>query len=434
VTAGGPAGLVFAFAALVSILERVFNPAQRALVPALVNDPEELTAANVVSSTIESAGIFIGPALGGLLLAVTTVSVVFYATAGGFLWSALLIARIRREHEAAPVERREPGRILRSSRLIVGLYALQTLVAGAVTVLIVVSALRLLDLGQSGVGYLNSAVGVGGLLGAVVAAALIGRRRLAGDLGAGILMWGVPLVLIGLWPTTPLALAMLGVIGVANTVVDVAALTLLQRAVDDAVLARVFGVLESLLVGTIGLGSILAPLLVAGLGVRGALVATGGLLPFCVALLWTRLQKLDAKAVVPEQALELLRGIEIFAPLPAPTLERLARRLTPLPVAAGETVFREGDAGDRFYVVGAGRFVVSAGDVRLRELGPGDFFGEIALLRDVPRTATVSAAEEGELFALGRDDFLAAVTGSAASAEAADAVVGARLAGAPSRV
>jgi predicted MFS family arabinose efflux permease len=444
----GPAAAVYALAGLVSVLARGYNPAQRALLPALARTPEELTAANVTSSTVEAVGIFAGPALGGVVLAFSTPSVCFAVTGGAFLLSALLIVGIGGSAKAAEtVHTAPPAGFLHTSlagfrtiwanpdlRVIVGLYTMQTLLAGALNVFIVVVALRLLDLGDSGVGILTSALGGGGVAGAAVVFALVGSRRLAVHFGIAMVLWGLPLALIGVLPHTAAALLLLALIGVGNTVGDVAAVTLLQRAVPDDVLARVFGVLESLLVATMGLGAILAPVLIDGLGARIALVAAGALLPALVLLLWRRLLALDVAAPVPEHGLALLRAIPIFAPLPGPTLEHLARALQPLHAAAGTTIFEEGDHGDRFYVVESGRVEVRQEGVLANELGPGDFFGEIALLRDVPRTAGVAAVEATDLLSLERDEFIGAVTGFAASEEAADAVVGARLAGLPATV
>ncbi|MGH3033479.1 MAG: cyclic nucleotide-binding domain-containing protein, partial [Gaiellaceae bacterium] len=411
-----------------------------ALLPSLARTPEELTAANVASSTIEGVGSFAGPALGGFLLAATGADVVFAATAAAFLWSAFNVAGIRAESREpdGPAARQGFARealagfhaiaVEGSLRLLVGLYAAQTLVAGALNVLILVAALELLDMGESGVGLLNSAVGVGGIVGAGAVLALVGRRRLAADFGAGLVLWGVPIALIGLWPEPAVALVLLGVVGVGNTVVDVAALTLLQRAVADEVLARVFGVLESLVVGTIGLGAILAPLLIAVFGIEGALIATGALLPVLAALFWRRLAALDAETAAPE-GLALLRSVPIFTPLPAATLEHLAASLVPVRVEPGRDVMRQGEPGDRFYVLKAGEVDVTIDGRRVSKLGPGSYFGEIALLRAGPRTATVTARDSAELMALEREEFIAAVTGHPASAEAADAVIGARLGG-----
>jgi len=311
----------------------------------------------------------------------------------------------------------------------VTLYGIQTLVAGALNVLIVVASLELLDLGESGVGFLNSAVGIGGLLGAIAAFALVGRQRLASDFALGLVLWGIPIALIGIFPQPPIALILLAVVGVGNTVVDVAALTLLQRTVPDEVLTRVFGVVQSVFIGTVGLGAILAPLAIEAVGIRWALIITGTLLPLSAGLTWRRIKALDAEVMTPTRELQLLHSISIFTPLPAPALDQLASSLIPVTATAGTEVIRKGDHGDRFYILVSGEVEVVSEEQDASTLGPGDYFGEIALLRDVPRTATVRATTDLQLYALERDEFLSAVTGHPASAEAADAVVASRLAG-----
>jgi MFS family permease len=447
--AGGPELLVYSLASLAAILGTAFLPAESALLPALAQTPDELTAANVVRSTIESVGTFAGPAIGGALLAVVTPGTVMLVTAGAFIWGAALVSLIRPgsgapapatpktetgscDEPAASFLREVGGGLAaiardRRLRVVVGLYAAQTLVAGALGVLVVVTALGLLGWGDSGVGLLNAAMGVGGLLGSLAAFALIGRKRLASDFGLGIVLWGAPLVAVGIWPQGWVALVALMVLGLGNTLVDVAGLTLLQRTAPPDVIGRVFGVLEMVLVGTIGLGAALAPTLIDVVGTRWSLVAVGAILPALAALTWRSLVRIDVESHAPEQ-LGLLKRIDIFAPLPAPALERLASQLEPVTVPAGTEVIRQGDHGDRFYVVEAGRLSVSVDGAPAREIGPGDFFGEIALLRDLPRTASVTAESDAQLQALGRAAFLEAVAGNAPSARAADAVVGARLA------
>lgn len=442
VVGGGPVALVYALAALVSTVGTVFHPAQAALLPALARSPEELSAANVASSSIESVGGFAGPAVGGFVLAASSVQVAFLVTAATFVWSALMVARLRpegrtpQEDEVEAVESRTIGHELLAGfrtvfvepelRLIVGLYAAQTVVAGGLGVLVVVMALRLLDLGNAGVGYLNAAVGIGGLVGAGVTLALVARRRLAADFGIGVVLWGIPLLVIGLWPRPVVALLMLGLLGLGNTLVDVSALTLLQRSVSNEVLARVFGVVEGLTVGAMALGAVLAPALVSAFGARTALVVTGCFLPALAALVWRRLAEIDREAPVPVRRLELLLGIPMFGALPPPTLEHLARALREQRYAAGSDVVRIGEHGEDFFIVDSGRAEVLVDGVS-KPVEPGGFFGEIALLRDVPRTATVRAVDELAVFALGRDEFIGAVTGHAPSRDAADVVIGERL-------
>jgi MFS family permease len=354
-----------------------------------------------------------------------------------FLWSAVLVAGLR-PPAAAPRrasaarwvgrEALEGFRVIfreRDIRLIVGLYAAQTLVAGALNVLVVVAAVELLGLGTGGVGFLNAAVGIGGLVGVALTFALVGRRRLAGDFGVGIVIWGLALVLVGLWPEPALALLFLGLLGVGNTLVDVAGVTLTQRAVPEDILARVFGALESVLVGALALGALVAPVLIEQLGIRTALIVTGALLPLFAGLAWGRLRRIDRSAAAPDRELALLRGIPMLAPLPAVTLEQLALALEPVRVPARAEVFAQGDSGDRFYVVADGAVEVAVDGKQTRTVEPGGWFGEVALLRDVPRTATVRTTEDTELFALERDRFVAAVTGHAGSAEAANSAMGA---------
>jgi MFS family permease len=435
---GAPAATVYALAVVTAVTGTAFQPAQSALLPSLARSAEELTAANATSTTLESVAFFIGPALGGLLLVVTSIGAVFTMTAALFVWSALVLGRIGADSRGGPGA--EADSILREAlagfraiaverrlRILVGLYGAQTLAAGILRVLLVVTALRILELGPSGVGFLNSAVGVGALAGMLVVLTLIGTSRLATVFRLGILLWGVPLALLGIWPSVAAALILFGVLGVGNTLVDVTGLTLLQRAAPDDVRARVFGVLESIFLGTIGIGAILAPLLTAALSARGALIAAGGGLSLLVLVFWRPLNAIDAAAAVPESELALLRGIAIFAPLPPVTLEELASRLSRVRVPAGEVVFHRGDPGDRFYVIGEGEVAVALDGRSPATLGRGAYFGEIALLRDVPRTATVTARTEVELYALERDVFIAAVTGHSPSAEAADAVIASRL-------
>jgi len=430
--------LVYVLATLVSVAGTPFRPAEAAYTPVLARTPEELSAANVVAAAIESIGIFAGPALGGLLLVATGTATVFLATAAALVASALLILRISgpasvtspaRPAESVLDELLAGARAIASDRrvaLLVGLFAAQTFVDGLLGVLIAVLALSFLDAGAAAVGWLNAASGVGGVLGAVLAAALVGRGRLAADFGVGVLLFGIPLALLPAWRSETFALLLLAVVGIGNTLADVSGFTLLQRSAPDAVLARVFGVLESLLLLTVGLGAIVAPVLMSTLGTRGALIVAGLLLPALVLPAWPVLRAIDREAPVPV-ALERLRAIPIFTPLPEATLEQLARALVQVTVAANEEVVRQGERGDRFYVVDSGTFDVLVDGASAGTLETGDHFGEIALLREVPRTATVRARGDAVLFALERHDFVPAVAGYAPSLASANAVIGMRL-------
>ena len=434
IAAGGPAPVVYVLVAASTVTGTVFRPAQAALLPALVRTPNELTAANVASSTIESIGTFLGPALGGLLLAVSSPEVVFAANGLTFLWSAALVLGLRgleqpREPREAAADEQEAGMlagigtIVREPtlRTLVGLYAAQTLVAGALNVLVVVTSFELLDLDDAGVGLLYAAVGVGGLVGGFVALLLAPGGRLARDFALGLALFGLPLALIGGVPIAVIAVIALAIIGIGNSIVDVNALTIMQRAVPDDVLGRALGALEGLLLATLGLGAVLAPVLVDVVGPEAALIVTGAVLPVLALLSRPRLRALDARTAAPA-ATGLLRGVPMLAGLPEPVLERLAREAVSVAFPAGSVVLREGDVGDRFYVVERGEVAILG-----RHFGPGEGFGEIALLRDVPRTATATAVTDVSLASLEREPFVAAVTGHAPSAATADAVVAARL-------
>jgi MFS family permease len=437
VVTDAPAAAVYVLAAAVAVIGTAFHPAQSALLPSLARTPEELTAANVSSSTLESLGFCVGPALGGLLLAFSPIWVVFVITAGTFLWSALMLAPLLREAEP-PLTRESPHLLDEATagfraigkdprlRLVVGLFSAQTLVNGAFGVLITVSAFDLLDLGASGVGYLNAAVGVGGIVGGLISLALVGHKRLATTFGVAVAGTGAPLLLVGGQPSTAVALIAFGLIGFANIICDVSGFTILQRGTPSEVLARVFGVLHSLIYATVAAGAVIAPVLVNAFGVRWTLVVVGLLLPILAILTHASLVRIDREPADPRR-LELLLGIPMFSPLSPPVLEQLAAGLAPVSASAGEEIIRVGDHGDRFYVVSSGEVEVFVDGRPPKREGEGTYFGEIALLRDVPRTATVRAATDVELYALDRDDFLPAVTGHAGSAQAAEAVIGARM-------
>jgi len=434
---GAPAWPTFVLAVCSTMVSSVFVPAQGALLPSLVQTPDELTAANAVMNSVSSIGMFVGPAVGGVLLAVSGAASVFVVTAGTFLWSALCLVRIPRDTPPEPeagtphTEQLLAGfrAIVGSAslRLVVGLTTAQTFVAGALEVLLVVLALDLINGGNAAVGWLNTGMGIGCLVGVIAVAALAGRKRLAADLGLGVLLWGVPVALAAAWTNLGFAIAMFVLIGIGNTLVDVAGMTLMQRSADESVLARVFGVLESLILASLAIGAVLAPAVVSLLGARGALVAVGAFLPVLLVVALPGLRRVDESARVPTEPLELLRTLPLFSLLPPTVLERLASSAVAVHVQPMTAAITQGEHGDRFYVIRSGRATVDVDGTESGELGPGDFFGEIALLRDVPRTATVRALDELELYALERDDFLAAVTGHAPSRAAADSIVAARL-------
>jgi MFS family permease len=436
----GPSVLVYALAILTSIANAPYKSAQQAIMPTLAATPNELTAANAVSSTVESLAFFLGPALAGVLLALSGTDVVFAVAAAMFGAASLVLLRLHAPRSEAAKEVQASTifseciagfRVVfqhRELRVLMGLFTAQTLIAGLMLVFLVVVAIELLDIGESGVGWLNSAFGVGALLGALGALGLTGAKRLSPGFLVGLLLWGLPLVVLGLWSPVIIAFVLFAIMGAGNSLVDVAGYTLVQRAVPDEVLARVFGVLQFFLLSALGIGGLLAPILTDIFGLENALIISGLFLPVLVALFGRTVAKIDAEAAAPEaQELRLLTGVPIFAPLPGTALEHIAGRLVPLRIEPGTVILREGDAGDRFYVIVEGEVEVSAEGKTIATQGPGGYFGEIALLKDVPRTATVKAKTPVVLYALDREDFLATVTGHAPSAKAAETVVASRL-------
>jgi MFS family permease len=439
--ADAPIGAIYVLATAIAVVATVFRPAQAALTPALAETPIELTASNAVAGTIESTSIFLGPGIGGIVLATSGIAGVFVVCVAAFLWSAALVWAIdapespaetdTASDDEAPAGTLAGFRALVASPALVAVtltYAAQAMVAGALTVFAVVLAIDVLHMGNAGVGYLDCAFGVGGILGGVAAVGLAGARRIAAAFAVGVLAWGVGVALLGVTTTTVVALVLMAGVGVGNTVVDVTAVTLLQRSADDAVLGRVFGVLETLLLSALGLGSILAPLLIHVFGIRAALISTGLVLPVVVIAFSRALVALDRPDPAIAERAALLRAHPIFRPLAEGTIEQLARALVPVAAAPGEAVVRQGESGDRVYLVVSGELAVDVDGRPGGRLGPGDVFGEIALLRDVPRTATVQAETAGELLTLARDEFLSAVTGHPTSAAEADIVVATRLA------
>ena len=311
-------------------------------------------------------------------------------------------------------------------RNVVGIYCAQTIVAGASLVFVVSIAVDLVDLGPQGVGYLDAMLGVGAILGGFFAIGRASHQRLASDFGVGVLLWALPLLLVAAWPELFAAFAAMFVIGAANPLVDVNATTIIQRLTPDAVMARVFGALETALIATMALGALLMPLLIESIGLRWGLTVIALLVALLVLLGMRRLRGLDDTLREP-QGFALLRQVPLFTPLELPALDRLARQLVRVEAPAGTVIICEGDEGDRFYIVESGRVEASHNGMTLSFAGPGEPFGEIALLRDVPRTATVTAVEDTVLQAVERADFLAVLTGNDEARNRADELVSRRI-------
>ena len=439
VGAGGPTQIVYALAVLSTIAATLYRPAHSALLPSLCHSGYELASANVVRGLLDAAATLLGPLLAALLLQLAGVTVVFAVAAGASLWAAVLLLRLDYDAPPRPSAPRESNltrsavegiRVVSGSRdlaLIMVLAAAQSFTRGALTVLTVVVAIELLGTGESGVGILTAAIGAGAVIGALGASLLVGTRRLGAWFAVGVALWGVPVTLIGLVPQQAAALFLLACVGVGNSLIDLAGFTLLARLAADEVLARVFGVLESVVALSIGVGALVASLVVDGAGVRTALITVGLLCPLLALASWQRLRGMDRSIGVRDDDIDLLHQVPMLNVLPLPAIEQLARGLEPLDVAMGDVVFHQGDVGDHYFVIESGEADVVGDGQLVAVLGPGMGFGEVALLRRVRRTATVRATSALRLRTLRSDRFLPVVLGYTPSSREAGMVVDSML-------
>ena len=438
----GPALGVVALAAISSGLEGAYRPLQAATLQWLVRTPTELAAANVVASMMESTGGLVGPVLAGVLLAVTnpTASIALAATFFGIAWLALLRLTVESRRPASRSRRVLHDMVTGAKAFwqlappggVAILAFAQTFVRGAVTVLIAVLAVDVLVLGDQAVGWLNAALGVGGLVGGVIAAAVVRVTRLGRTFIAGLLLWGLPLVLLALVMEPAVAYLAFVAIGIGNAVEDVGGFTLLTRLLSPRMTARVLGVFEIAALGGMGLGAVAAPSLLDVFDMRGTLALLGLCLTGLTILHARRFARIDRTMPQPGREVDLLRNLPIFAPLPLAVTELLSTELQPQQFESGSVVMREGDPGEEFHVIADGSASVTVRGKPRPSLGPGDCFGEIALLRDIPRTATIIAAEPLHTLALRRDEFLAAIASSSRSGVAAESLVAERLSQDPS--
>jgi MFS family permease len=428
----------YAAAVVASTAVTATRPAQSTLIPSLAATPDQLTASNVVVSWVEAAGIAVAGSLTGVLIWLTGVAGVFGVCAALGAVAALLVFRLRVPALAAPQGRAPPIAAGLSAsvrlavrqprlRLMLALLTAEAAVVGALDLLFVILAVTVLGRTQAWAGYLNSAYGVGAILAATVSVLLVGRRLGMPILGAALLLSGALAALaagLGLAGTVGL----LTVAGAARALLDVASRSLLQRSVPAQSLGQVFGLLEGLTMAGLAVGSLLVPLLVHLGGSRLALLGVAAVLPLAAAADGRALFGLDAQAPVPVVQIALLRSIPLFAGLPAPAVEGLAAALTPAEVPAGTVLIRQGEPGDAYYAIAAGQLDVLQDGRFLRRCGRGEGVGEIALLRAVPRTASVIAHTDATVYRLAREPFLTAVLGHAATQRQADGIADARLA------
>lgn len=443
VAAGTDATVIaYALITLSTVSHGAYRPTLGAMLPSLCTAPEELAGSNAVRSLLDGVAALIGPLLAAALLAAFDPWAGFAAVAALSAVSVWLARELR--YEPSPRdESRDPqsahglaadirdgvGELRRSNAglTVIVLGLLQCVVRGALTVFAVIVAVNLAGMGQSGVGVLWAAFGVGGLVAAFLSLGVAGSSRLGSVFGLGIGAWGVPLIVCGLLAQSIVAVVGFAIIGAANALVDVSGFTLLQRVVPDHMLARVLTLAEAVFALATALGSLVVPLLDGMLGHSGALVATGCVLPVAVILAVAQLRGIDLNISVRADRIAMLRKVPMLRLLPVPAIESLAGGMSKMHVEAGTHVIRQGEVGDNFYVIESGRVSLLENEQPFRELGPGESFGEIALLRSVPRTITVRAAEDTDFAVITGSRFVTAVNGYSGTAFAAEELVSEHL-------
>jgi MFS family permease len=437
--AGWPALPVIGLGVVAGTCVKAVRPVTSAARPGLVRTPEELVGCSAAAGFVDGGATLFGPALAALLLAVAGAPATMGATVVLLAAAALASGRIPAVPAMqAPAARRRVGTAVRviartpAVRLVALLGVGQTTVRGALNTVLPVFVIGVLALDDGAVGLLLAAIGVGGMVGLPVALALVGRTRLFRSYGVGLGLWGIPLALAAPVPHLGIALVLFAVIGVANTVVDVAVFSALPRAVPPRDLAAVFGIQETLWQIGMAVGAVLGGvLLLTGLGARGALVLVGLALPVAAVAAARHLGRFDKRLIRHDVDVELLRGQPLFRTLPVPTLDGLAQQLGHARFGAGEVILEEGTPGDRYLLVTSGVVAISRRSVPLDELGPGAGLGEIALVRDVPRTATAVARTTVTARTIGRTAFLTALGQDPGVRAAAEAVAEERLARTP---
>jgi MFS family permease len=460
---GAPALVAFALAPLTSLSFTVTRPPQAALLPAIVRTPEELTAANVMTGWTDAAAALVGPGVVGVLLTWRGPGLAVAAMAGMTVISTLLVLGVAGPAAAISTDvvpedaeiggegGRSAGglmsrvrRILTSMRtgarsnllvtvrnpqirVLLMLHTFYFVLIGALDLLCVILAVNYLHMGSGGPGFLNSALGGGALLAGFVTAFLVGRRHLAKTLTITLSIAVAALALIAAIPRVAPTILLIGTVGLAGAVFDVTGRTLLQRSAPPNAIAGLFSILEALMDSGLALGAVLVRVAIAVGGLKAALFAPAIMALILVPGVWRQLRKIDSSATVPQVEIQLLRSISIFAALPAPSLEGIARDLKPLKVSQGTVVIKEGDLGDSYYAVAEGELAISREGQFLQVVSRGDGFGEIALVRDVPRQATVTAATDASLYTLHKEPFVLAVTGHATTISAVGALIARHL-------
>ncbi|HEU5112326.1 MAG TPA: MFS transporter, partial [Acidimicrobiia bacterium] len=429
-------GWIYLLAAVNATVLTLVRPFHESLLPALARSTEQLTAGYVAGGTIENVGWIAGPLLAGLIAAAWGIGAVFVITTVLLLLGTILVWSVRTSTAADQGTDQSAIQMIvdgfdafREPRPRVILLMLTSVVflAGVLEVATIVLAFEVFGSEDAGAAWLNSAIGIGAATGSVLAVVLIGKRHLAPSMRRGLLLTAVSVSLIPVFGSQAVALVALAVMGAGWTFVDVSGRIMLQRVIPLGGLSRAFGVLEGTSMAAEALGSVTGAVLIGWLGVGWALVVASLLIIMVLLVYRGALQEADVGVIVPIEHLHLLRSAPMFAALGPAELERLARTIAPESVVQGAAVCVQGEPGEHFYFVERGTARVLRDGTDVATLGIGDFFGEIALLRDIPRTATVEAVSDLDLLVLERGPFLDAIKSSACQIEAARAVTQTRM-------
>ena len=432
--------LVIMLAAAGLSLGAAFSPLESGLLPWLARTPEELIAAHRWSTIAQNAGTLAGPVTGALCVGIGGPSTGALVAGVVLLLAAALVASVRPQAQHVDLSNPRPtfgglvrlivdgGRMAARPPAVLTLVMVRSLVVGALDVLVVVIALDLFDLGGDAVGWLRASLGLGGVIGGLVSSYAVRSDRLARSFTAAVGCLGLPLMAVWLGKGAAVAYGAMLVIGLANAVVDVALHSLLPRAHGAARVGRVMASSEFFNLFGLSVGACVATVLIHAAGIRGTFELLGIALAVTAILFTRQMRRLDATMPKPGPEVALLRAVPMFAPLPLAVIEHLSARLERRNYIDGAVVMREGDPGDVYHLIIEGAAEATAHGTHLRTMGVGDGFGEIALLHDIPRTATVTAAGPLATVTLRRDDFLSAVTGHNDASAAAVLVAEQRLA------
>lgn len=416
--------VVVTLAIVATCFSAFFSPTIGAYLPSLVHDESELGPANSAWSSLDNLAFFIGPAFAAVLLSLNNLVLAFLLNALTFGVVALVLLRLpsNRAKGTGPVSAdgaaSPPKTSLRETirpiaRPLLGIGVLNVadgFIFGGLGVITVVLAVNVFQVGESGTGLLNSAIGVGGIVGAVVAGAVVLRRRLAPPLLVGALGLAVGIALLGQVNDFTLALGAMALASAGTLLLEIVATTLLQRIVPDTIRGRTLGIMETVTVTAYAAGAFILPVLGAGQP-QGVLLACAVIMAVAGGISVVLLGKYAIQEPVVDPIIRRLADVPIFAGLPPGRIENAMRAATLRKVTAGEQIIRQGDEADFFYVIADGTVEVTQTSPRgevtvLRRMGPGEFFGEIGLLSRIPRTASVTVVTDGTLISLRGDAFL----------------------------